>query len=97
MICCRNSAGYGGLVMGIAFFVHGKVSTKTGQLQNAIRDRDAKRAVVETDAHALEATIAHGLERQRRMRWISLQLSKALVGQRLHLNGQGIKRLPEPF
>ena len=64
---------------------------------NAIRDRDAEGAVVETDAHALEATIAHGLERQRRMRWINLQLSKALVGQRLHFNGQGIKRLPEPL
>jgi len=45
----------------------------------------------------LEATIADGLERQRRMRWISLQLSKALVGQRLHFNGQAIKRLPEPL
>jgi len=63
---------------------------------NAVRNRDAEGAVVETDAHALEATIAHGLERQRRMRWISLQLSEALVGQRLHFNGQGIERMPEP-
>jgi hypothetical protein len=54
---------------------------------NATRDRDAERAVVETDADALEATIGHGLERQRRMRWISLQLGKALVRQRLDFNG----------
>jgi hypothetical protein len=29
------------------------------------------------------------------MRRISLQLSEALVGQRLHFNGQGIERMPE--
>ena len=67
------------------------------QPMNAICDWDAEGAVVETDAHALEATMAYGLECQRRMRSIRLQLSKALVGQRLHFNGQGIKRLPEPL
>ena len=64
---------------------------------NAIRDRDSERAVVEADADALEATIAHRLERQSRVRWISLKLGKAFVSQRLYFNGQGIERLPEPL
>lgn len=64
---------------------------------NAIRDRDTERAVVKTNADALEATIGHGLERQRRMRWISLQLGKGFVCQRLHFDGQSIERLPVPL
>ena len=64
---------------------------------NAARHWDAERGVVETDTNTLEATIGHGLERHRRMRWISLQLGKALVRQRLHFNGQSVERLPVPL
>jgi len=47
--------------------------------------------MVETDTDALKAAIAHRLERQRRVRWICLQLGKALVGKYLDFGGQVVE------
>jgi len=54
---------------------------------DASRNRQTECPVVETDSDTVEAAVAYGLEMQRWVRWISLELSIALVGEGLNARG----------
>ena len=54
---------------------------------DAALNGQTERAVVETDSGTVEAAVAYGLEMQRWVRGIGLELSIALVGE--SLNGSG--------
>ena len=50
--------------------------------------REAKCAVVETDSNTMKSTICDGLEMQRWMNWICLELREISVRYGLNFNGQ---------
>ncbi len=59
--------------------------------------RDIKRAVVKTNSNTMKSTICNGLEMQRWMTWICLELREISVSYGLHFNGQPVEALPKPF
>ena len=62
---------------------------------HTIWHRKAERSVVQTNSNTVKAAVADGLEVQRWMRRIDLQLSVASAGKGLNICGQRFEALPE--
>lgn len=56
---------------------------------------EAKCSVVKTDSDAMKSTTCNGLEMQRWMTWIDLELCEISVRYGLSFNGQRAKTLPK--